>query len=122
MKEYVLPSFDKIICVIGLGYIGLPTASLLGTKGYRVHGVDTTPHIVDTINQGEIHIVEPDLDILVKSAVQAGKLTASLEPSRADIFILAVPTPFRDGHEPDLSYVCLLYTSDAADDDTIVLF
>ena len=93
------------ICVIGLGYIGLPTASLLGTKGYRVHGVDVSPQIVETINQGRIHIVEPDLDILVKSAVGSGNLRAGLEPKAADVFILAVPTPFKGDHEPDLSYV-----------------
>jgi UDP-N-acetyl-D-mannosaminuronic acid dehydrogenase len=98
-------SLDKTICVIGLGYIGLPTASLLGTKGYKVHGVDTSRHVVDTINEGRIHIVEPDLDILVKSAVQSGNLTAGLEPRKADVFILAVPTPFKEGHQPDLSYV-----------------
>lgn len=97
--------YSKTICVIGLGYIGLPTASLLGTKGYRVHGVDAVAQVVETINQGRIHIVEPDLDILVKSAVQAGNLTASLEPAAADVFIIAVPTPFKDGHQPDLSYV-----------------
>ena len=100
-----MTDFSKTICVIGLGYIGLPTASLLGTKGYQVHGVDMSQHVVDTINQGKIHIVEPDLDILVKSAVQAGNLTASLEPTKADVFILAVPTPYKVGHEPDLSYV-----------------
>lgn len=93
------------ICVIGLGYIGLPTASLLGTKGYTVHGVDVSPKVVETINQGRIHIVEPDLDILVKSAVQSGNLTAALEPIEADIFIIAVPTPFTDGKKPDLTYV-----------------
>ena len=93
------------ICVIGLGYIGLPTASLLGTKGYKVIGVDSNPEVVETINQGRIHIVEPDLDILVKSAVGSGNLRASLEPEAADIFILAVPTPFKGNHEPDLSYV-----------------
>lgn len=97
--------FDKKICVIGLGYIGLPTASLLATKGYQVHGVDVSPDIVDTINRGDLHIYEPDLDVLVKSAVGSGRLKASLEPEEADIFILAVPTPFRDGHAPDLSYV-----------------
>lgn len=96
---------DKTVCVIGLGYIGLPTASLLGTKGYRVHGVDKSPRIVDTINRGEIHIVEPGLDILVKSAVQSGNLTASIEPQRADVFVIAVPTPFKGDHQPDLSYV-----------------
>ena len=93
------------ICVIGLGYIGLPTASLLGTKGYDVTGVDVSTKIVDTINQGKIHIVEPDLDLLVKSAVNSGKLRASLEPVKADIFIIAVPTPFKDNYVPDLSYV-----------------
>lgn len=93
------------ICVIGLGYIGLPTASLLGTKGYTVRGVDVSARVVETINQGRIHIVEPDLDILVKSAVQSGNLVAALEPEEADVFIIAVPTPFRDGKQPDLSYV-----------------
>jgi UDP-N-acetyl-D-mannosaminuronic acid dehydrogenase len=78
--------FNKTVCVIGLGYIGLPTASLLGTKGYKVHGVDTSKHVVDTINKGKIHIVEPELDILVKSAVQSGNFSASLEPQKADIF------------------------------------
>lgn len=93
------------ICVIGLGYIGLPTASLLGTKGYKVTGVDVSPKVVDTINQGKIHIVEPDLDILVKSAVNSGNLKASLEPVKADVFIIAVPTPFKEGYVPDLSYI-----------------
>lgn len=95
----------RTICVVGLGYIGLPTASLLATKGYQVVGVDVSEKVVDTINRGEIHIVEPDLDILVKSAVNSGNLTASLEAVEADIFIIAVPTPFKDGHEPDLSYI-----------------
>ncbi len=98
------PSATKV-CVIGLGYIGLPTASLLGTKGFEVFGVDTSEHVVNTINQGKIHIVEPDLDILVKSAVQSGNLKAGLQPQEADVFILAVPTPFKDDHIPDLSYV-----------------
>ncbi len=93
------------VCVIGLGYIGLPTASLLGTKGFEVYGVDVTPSVVETINQGRIHIVEPDLDILVKSAVGSGNLRAGLEPEEADIFILAVPTPFKENHQPDLTYV-----------------
>jgi UDP-N-acetyl-D-mannosaminuronic acid dehydrogenase len=96
---------DKKICVVGLGYIGLPTASLLGTKGYKVHGVDVSAHVVDTINRGSIHIVEPDLDLMVKSAVNAGNLQAGLEPVEADIFIIAVPTPLKDNYVPDLSYV-----------------
>lgn len=95
----------KTICVVGLGYIGLPTASLLGTKGFEVLGVDVSESVVNTINAGKIHIVEPDLDILVKSSVNAGYLTASLTPREADVFILAVPTPFREDHKPDLSYV-----------------
>ncbi len=97
---------------MGLGYIGLPTASLLATKGFNVTGVDVSQKVVDTINQGEIHIVEPDLDILVKSAVNSGNLSASLEPVEADVFIIAVPTPFKDGgpdhisgKQPDLSYI-----------------
>ena len=100
------------ICVMGLGYIGLPTASLLATKGFEVVGVDVSQKVVDTINQGEIHIVEPDLDILVKSAVHSGNLSASLEPCEADVFIIAVPTPFKDGgpdhisgKKPDLCYI-----------------
>ena len=98
---------DKIehICVMGLGYIGLPTASILATKGYKVTGVDVSPKVVDTINEGRIHIVEPDLDILVKSAVNSGNLTASLSPVPADVFIIAVPTPFKEGKKADLSYV-----------------
>lgn len=95
----------KKICVVGLGYIGLPTASLLGTKGYSVCGVDVSGKVVETINQGGIHLVEPDLDILVKSAVQSGRLRAALEPCEADVFIIAVPTPFDAQKKPDLSYV-----------------
>jgi UDP-N-acetyl-D-mannosaminuronic acid dehydrogenase len=70
-----------------------------------VYGVDTESDVVDTINKGRIHIVEPDLDVLVKSAVQSGQLSAGMEPIEADVFILAVPTPFREGHQPDLSCV-----------------
>lgn len=100
-----MPERFKTICVMGLGYIGLPTASLLATKGFKVIGVDVSPKVVDTINRGEIHIVEPDLDILVKSAVNSGNLTASMEPVAADVFIIAVPTPFKEGKKPDLSFV-----------------
>lgn len=95
----------KKTCVIGLGYIGLPTASLLATKGYDVLGVDVTESVVETINSGKVHIVEPDLDLLVKSAVNSGKLRASLTPEESDVFIIAVPTPFKEGYQPDLSYV-----------------
>jgi UDP-N-acetyl-D-mannosaminuronic acid dehydrogenase len=82
------------ICIIGLGYIGLPTASLLANRGYKVHGVDIDKHVVDTINQGEIHIVEPELDTFVRSAVNSDMLTAHLVPYEADVFMVAVPTPF----------------------------
>lgn len=93
------------ICVVGLGYIGLPTASLLATKGFQVQGVDCLKDIVETIKAGNVHIYEPDLDILVKSAINSGHLQVAIQPEEADIFILAVPTPFRDGHKPDLSYI-----------------
>tara|TARA_B100000674_G_C37964916_1_gene974073 strand:+ start:1942 stop:3150 length:1209 start_codon:yes stop_codon:yes gene_type:complete len=93
------------ICILGLGYIGLPTAALLATKGYTVHGVDIREDVVKVINAGEIHIQEPDLDVFVKSAVQSGNLTASLAVEPANIFIIAVPTPFKKGFSPDLKYV-----------------
>jgi len=96
---------NKKICVIGLGYIGLPTASLLANRGYIVHGVDVVENTVDIINQGDIHIVEPELDTFVKSAVNSGKLKAYLKPCEADIFIIAVPTPFHDGYIPNIDYV-----------------
>ncbi|GAB6194147.1 UDP-N-acetyl-D-mannosamine dehydrogenase [Desulfocastanea catecholica] len=97
------------IVVMGLGYIGLPTASMLATKGHQVLGVDVNEASVNTINAGKIHIVEPDLDILVRSAVNSGNLKASLVPNEADTFILAVPTPFKNGSSnekiPDISFV-----------------
>ncbi|MCY3002106.1 MAG: UDP-N-acetyl-D-mannosamine dehydrogenase [Planctomycetota bacterium] len=93
------------VCVVGLGYIGLPTASILGTKGCRVFGVDVSPQVVDTINAGRIHIEEPDLDLIVKAAVQAGNLTAATEPCEADVFVLAVPTPIQADKQPDVSMV-----------------
>ncbi|HAE39483.1 MAG TPA: UDP-N-acetyl-D-mannosamine dehydrogenase [Candidatus Riflebacteria bacterium] len=95
----------KQICVLGLGYIGLPTSSILAAKGYQVLGVDVSKRVVDTINSGKIHITEPDLDLFVKAAVQSGKLRASLTPEPAEAFIIAVPTPFKDGKKPDMSYV-----------------
>lgn len=93
------------ICVMGLGYIGLPTASLLANRGHKVHGVDVTERVVSTINQGRIHIKEPALDVMVRSAVNSGNLVASLEPAPAQVFIVAVPTPFKEGFQPDMEYV-----------------
>lgn len=100
-------NFD--ICVIGLGYIGLPTASILASKGKKVLGVDVISSVVETINQGKIHIEEPDLDVLVRAAVQSGNLVASTKPEKAGTYIIAVPTPFmlrKDTFKyPDLAYV-----------------
>ncbi|MCC2521763.1 UDP-N-acetyl-D-mannosamine dehydrogenase VpsB [Vibrio coralliilyticus] len=97
--------FNKV-SVVGLGYIGLPTAAVIASRGIEVIGIDVNQHAVDTINQGEIHIVEPDLDIVVRSAVMTGKLKATTVPEAADAYMVAVPTPFKgDNHEPDLSYI-----------------
>ena len=93
------------LCVIGLGYIGLPTAATFAAHGIKVTGVDVNPHAIEMINQGKVHIIEPDLDALVQGVVQQGKLTATDTPVAADAFIVAVPTPFKDGHEPDLKYI-----------------
>jgi len=93
------------ICVIGLGYIGLPTAALLANRGYSVHGVDIVQNTVDIINRGEVHIVEPELDTFVRAAVNSGNLKADTFPMEADIFIIAVPTPFHDGYVPNIDYI-----------------
>ncbi len=95
----------KRICVMGLGYIGLPTAALLANKGYDVYGVDVVQTTVDTINRGEIHIVEPELDTFVQAAVKSEKLKANTKPVEADVFIIAVPTPFHEGFVPNIDYV-----------------
>ncbi|MEA3419419.1 MAG: UDP-N-acetyl-D-mannosamine dehydrogenase [Campylobacterota bacterium] len=95
----------KKICVIGLGYIGLPTAALLANRGYKVHGVDVVQGTVDTINEGKIHIVEPGLATFVSSAVKSGNLIADIKPIEADVFIIAVPTPFHEGYVPNIDYV-----------------
>ncbi|RPE26537.1 UDP-N-acetyl-D-mannosaminuronic acid dehydrogenase [Acinetobacter sp. BIGb0102] len=95
----------KHICVIGLGYIGLPTAATFAAHGVRVTGVDVNQHAVDMINQGKVHIVEPDLDALVRDVVAQGKLSAQLTPTEADAYIVAVPTPFKDDYQPDLKYI-----------------
>lgn len=98
-------NFDLSVCIVGLGYIGLPSAALLANRGYRVRGVDVSETVVETINRGGIHIVEPDLDSFVHSAVHSGYLTASMTPDVADVFILAVPTPFHDGFVPNIDFV-----------------
>ena len=96
----------QTVSVFGLGYIGLPTAAVIASRGINVVGVDVNQHAVDTINAGDIHIVEPDLDIAVRSAVNVGKLRATTAAESADAFMVAVPTPFKgEDHEPDLSYI-----------------
>lgn len=101
-------NFDTI-SVIGLGYIGLPTAAVIASRRKKVIGVDVNPHAVETINQGKIHIVEPELDIIVHAAVKEGYLRATTVAEPADAFLIAVPTPFKaengDDHVPDLSYI-----------------
>lgn len=93
------------LSVIGLGYIGLPTAAAFASRQKQVVGVDINQHAVDTINRGEIHIVEPDLDRVVKTAVADGYLRATTTPEAADAYLIAVPTPFKGDHEPDMIYV-----------------
>ena len=93
------------ISIIGLGYIGLPTAAVFASRKIKVIGVDVDQHAVDTINRGEIHIVEPDLDMVVHAAVHEGYLRATTQPEPADAFLIAVPTPFKDGHQPDMDYI-----------------
>lgn len=95
----------RTIAVIGLGYIGLPTAAVLAASGCKVIGVDVDAGVVDTINAGSIHIVEPGLAEVVGKAVADGRLRATTAPAPADAFLIAVPTPFRGEHEPDLRYV-----------------
>lgn len=93
------------VSVVGLGYIGLPTAAVLASRRVRVVGVDINRETVDTINSGEIHIVEPDLDMLVHAAVTEGWLRATTQAEPADVFLIAVPTPFVDGNRPDLRHI-----------------
>ncbi|HXK51759.1 MAG TPA: UDP-N-acetyl-D-mannosamine dehydrogenase [Caldisericia bacterium] len=93
------------VVVMGLGYIGLPTGAVIADKGIKVRGVDIQPHVIETINQGRIHIVEPDLASLVQKVVKEGFLQAHTTPAQADIFMIAVPTPFKKNHEPDIAFV-----------------
>ena len=93
------------VVTIGLGYIGLPTSALIASHGTNVLGVDINQHVVDTINKGEIHIVEPDLDKIVSAAVSKGNLKAATKASIAGVYLIVVPTPFKGNHEPDISFV-----------------
>ena len=93
------------VVTIGLGYIGLPTSALIASKGTYVLGVDINERVVETINQGRIHIVEPDLEEIVSKAVSNGFLNASTKPATADVYLIVVPTPFKEKNEPDISFV-----------------
>ena len=93
------------VAVIGLGYIGLPTAAVIARSGSRVTGVDVSQHVIDTINEGRIHIEEIDLEGLVQGVVARGLLSASASVPVADVFVIAVPTPFDENHAPDIRYV-----------------
>src|SRR5689334_6694144 len=98
------PEFKRV-SVIGLGYIGLPTAALFASRGISVIGVDIDRHAVDTVNRGDVHIVEPGLKAVVHAAVAKGFLRATAVPEAADAFLIAVPTPFDHDHAPDLRHV-----------------
>ena len=112
------------VCVLGLGYIGLPTAAVIARSGCSVLGVDVSEHVVDIVNAGKVHIEEVDLDGLVQGVVSRGALRASMQVEPADVFVIAVPTPFGDNHNPDTSYVMAAATDVAAvlkAGDTIIL-
>ena len=96
---------NQKVCVVGMGYIGLPTAAVLASRGHHIHGVEVNPEAVEIINAGKAHIVEPELDMLVQAGVQTGRLKAHAQPAEADIFILCVPTPLGEDNAPGLSYV-----------------
>ena len=93
------------VCIMGLGYIGLPTACMFASNGIRVTGVDVNEHIVQTLNQGKIHIQEPGLDPVVQAALLSGLLTVKSYPEPADAFIITVPTPFYDNKKADMRAV-----------------
>ncbi|MCD6356539.1 MAG: nucleotide sugar dehydrogenase [Anaerolineaceae bacterium] len=95
----------QTLCVLGLGYIGLPTASTFATHGIKVIGVDTNPSIIESLNNGKIHLFEPGLRTLVQAAIRSGNLIVKSQPQPADAFIIAVPTPFKEGKQADLSYI-----------------
>ncbi|MDB5680805.1 MAG: UDP-N-acetyl-D-mannosamine dehydrogenase [Sphingomonas bacterium] len=120
----MVPGAELKVVVLGLGYIGLPTAAVIARTGAKVLGVDVTPSVVDTINSGRVHIEEVDLDGLVQGVVTRGDLRASLQIEPADVFVIAVPTPFADDHAPNIGYVLKAATTIAAvlkPGDTVIL-
>lgn len=120
----MLSDSELKVVVLGLGYIGLPTAAVIARTGASVLGVDVTPAVVETVNSGKVHIEEVDLDGLVSGVVARGSLRASLDIEPADVFVIAVPTPFGDDHAPNIGYVLRAATTIAAvlkTGDTIIL-
>lgn len=112
------------VCVLGLGYIGLPTAAVIARTGAKVLGIDVSPHVVETVNSGRVHIEEVDLDGLVSGVVARGNLVASTQIAPADVFVIAVPTPFDADHAPDIGYVLKAATAVATvlkPGDTVIL-
>ena len=103
--KFIKKMKEAKVVTIGLGYIGLPTSALIAQNGIQVHGVDINQNVVNIINKGKIHIVEPSLDIAVEEAVKNGFLRADVKPVTADTYLIVVPTPFKGNHEPDISYV-----------------
>src|SRR5256885_8742507 len=97
----------KTVCVVGLGYIGLPTAATLASRGIDVIGVDINPRVVEAVNAGQTYFSEPDLDMLLRAATTLRKLRATAQPEPADAFVIAVPTPFREDRSPNLDYIDL---------------
>jgi UDP-N-acetyl-D-mannosaminuronic acid dehydrogenase len=97
----------KTVCVVGLGYIGLPTAATLASRGIEVIGVDINPRVVEAVNAGQTYFSEPDLDMLLRAATTLRKLRATAQPEPADAFLIAVPTPFREDRSPNLDYIDL---------------
>ncbi|MEP4134935.1 MAG: nucleotide sugar dehydrogenase, partial [Cyclobacteriaceae bacterium] len=93
------------VVTVGLGYIGVPTSALIAKHGIKVLGVDINSSVVKTINEGKIHIVEPELDNIVSTAVANGLLEASMSPNQGDVYLIVVPTPFKENNEPDISFV-----------------
>ena len=103
-KEIEFVSYQTL-CVLGLGYIGLPTASTFATHGLKVIGVDTNPMVVESLNNGKVHLFEPGLRTLVQAAIRSGNLVVKDKPQPADTYIIAVPTPFKDGKKANLDFV-----------------
>src|SRR6476660_1701658 len=97
----------KTVCVVGLGYIGLPTAATLASRGIEVVGVDINPRVVEAVNAGQTYFSEPDLDMLLRAATTLRKLRATSQPEPADAFVIAVPTPFHEDRSPNLDYIDL---------------